>query len=75
MIAGLWIRLAAALTFLMVVNFHFASDVMMHYAYLTNAYGLPVLSGLLALAVGGRSLPLTVAARGKQKSRPKAAAV
>ena len=60
MIFGVWIRLAAALTFLMVVNFHFASDVMLHYEYLINAYGLPVLSGLLALAIGGARLPLSV---------------
>ena len=74
MICGVWIRLAAALTFLMVVNFHFASDVLLHFEYLTNAYGLPVLSGLVALAIGGKDLPLTVPlGRVNKKGRPKAA--
>jgi uncharacterized membrane protein YphA (DoxX/SURF4 family) len=57
MIAGFWTRLAAALALFMVLNFHFASDVLLHYAYLTNGYGLPVLSGLLALTIGGKNLP------------------
>ena len=53
-------RLAAVLALLMVLNFHFASGVMFQYSYLTNGYGLPVLGGLLALAFGGTSLPLSV---------------
>jgi hypothetical protein len=44
----------------MVLNFHFASDVLLHYSYLTNGYGLPVIGGLLALAIGGRRLPFSV---------------
>jgi hypothetical protein len=47
------------LTLLMVLNFHIASDVIFQYSYLTNAYGLPVLGGLLALALGGTRLPLS----------------
>jgi len=60
LIAGFWMPLAAGLMLFMVLNFHFASDVLPHYAYLTNAYGLPVLSGLVALMIGGQDLPLTV---------------
>ena len=59
LILGLRIRLAAALVFLMVVNFHVAAGVMFRYDYLINAYGLPVLGGLLALALGGARLPLS----------------
>lgn len=61
LILGTRVRLAAALAFLMVVNFHFAADLIFRYAYLTNAYGLPILGGLLALAVGGGTrLPFSV---------------
>jgi hypothetical protein len=34
--------------------------VLFHYRYLTNGYGLPVLGGLLALALGGSRLPLSL---------------
>jgi uncharacterized membrane protein YphA (DoxX/SURF4 family) len=57
LILGFWTRLAAGLALFMVLNFHFASDVLMHYAYLTNGFGLPVLSGLIALTIGGKKLP------------------
>jgi uncharacterized membrane protein YphA (DoxX/SURF4 family) len=57
---GGYTRLAAILALLMVLNFHFASGVMFEYSYLTNGYGPPVLGGLLALAIGGTSLPLSV---------------
>ena len=53
LVCGIKVRLAATVSLLMVLNFHFASDVLFHYSYLTNAYGLPVLGGLLALAIGG----------------------
>jgi uncharacterized membrane protein YphA (DoxX/SURF4 family) len=53
LILGTRVRLAAALTFLMVFNFHFAADLIFRYSYLINAYGLPILGGLLALAIGG----------------------
>jgi len=55
--AGFRVRLAAILGFLMVLNFHFASGRLFQYAFLTNGYGLPVLGGLLALAIGGAKLP------------------
>jgi len=60
LLAGFWTRLAAALAFLMVMNFHVASGALFQYSFLTNGYGLPVLSGLLALAIGGRNLPFSV---------------
>jgi uncharacterized membrane protein YphA (DoxX/SURF4 family) len=60
LILGVKIRLAAALAFLMVLNFHLASDLLFRYSYLINAYGLPILGGLLALAVGGTRLPFSV---------------
>ena len=57
---GGYTRLAAATALLMVLNFHFASGIIFTYGYLTNGYGLPVLGGLLALALGGAALPLSV---------------
>lgn len=60
LILGLWIRWAAALAMLMVINFHFASDIMFRYDYLINGYGLPILGGLLALALGGKKLPMSL---------------
>ena len=60
LVLGLKVRLTAALALLMVLNFHVASDVIFRYSYLTNAYGLPVLGGLLALAAGGTRLPFSV---------------
>jgi uncharacterized membrane protein YphA (DoxX/SURF4 family) len=60
LVLGIKVRLAATLVMLMVVNFHFASDLIFRYDYLINAYGLPVLGGLLALAVGGSKLPFSV---------------
>jgi uncharacterized membrane protein YphA (DoxX/SURF4 family) len=60
LVLGIKVRLAATLVLLMVINFHLASDVMLRYDYLINAYGLPILGGLLALAVGGARLPFSV---------------
>jgi uncharacterized membrane protein YphA (DoxX/SURF4 family) len=60
LVVGFWTRLAATLAFLMVLNFHFASGRLFQYAFLTNGYGLPVLGGLLALAIGGAQLPWSV---------------
>ena len=59
LVLGIKVRLAATLAFLMVLNFHIASDLVFRYDYLINAYGLPVLGGLLALAVGGSKLPFS----------------
>jgi uncharacterized membrane protein YphA (DoxX/SURF4 family) len=60
LVLGFRVRLAAAVALFMVINFHFASDVLFHYSYLTNGYGLPVVGGLLALALGGARLPFRV---------------
>ena len=60
LVLGMKVRLAAVLALGMVLNFHIASDVIFRYDYLINAYGLPVLGGLLALAVGGSRLPFSV---------------
>jgi thiosulfate dehydrogenase [quinone] large subunit len=57
---GGYTRLAATLGLLMILNFHFASGIVFTYGYLTNGYGLPVIGGLLALALGGASLPLSL---------------
>lgn len=59
-VLGAYARLAAILALLMILNFHFASGIIFEYRYLTNGYGLPVLGGLLALALGGAALPLSV---------------
>jgi thiosulfate dehydrogenase (quinone) large subunit len=60
LLCGIKVRLAAIVSLLMVLNFHFASDVLFHYSYLTNPYGPPVLGGLLALAIGGTRLPFSL---------------
>ncbi|HEY8551354.1 MAG TPA: DoxX family protein [Vicinamibacterales bacterium] len=57
LLAGVFTRTAAALGFLMVLNFHVASGALFRADFLTNGYGLPVLGGLLALAIGGARLP------------------
>ena len=62
LLAGVWVRPAAVAGMFMVVNFHFAMGVMLSWAYLWNGYGPPVLGGLLALAIGGASLPFSVRA-------------
>ena len=60
LICGFRVRLTAIVALLMVLNFHFASDVLPHYGYLINGFGPPVLGGLLALAIGGTRLPFSV---------------
>jgi uncharacterized membrane protein YphA (DoxX/SURF4 family) len=59
-LVGGYTRLAAMLALLMVLNFHFASGIIFTYGYLTNGFGLPVIGGLLALALGGAALPFSV---------------
>lgn len=60
LVLGARVRLTAVLALLMVLNFHVASDVMFRYSYLTNAYGLPILGALLALAIAGTRLPFSL---------------
>ena len=57
LVVGFWPRLAAAAALLMVLNFHLASGALFQDRFLSNAYGLPVLGALLAIAVGGARLP------------------
>lgn len=57
---GLYTRAAATLALLMVLNFAVASGVIFTFGYLTNGYGLPVVGGLFALALGGANLPLSL---------------
>lgn len=60
LILGTYVRLAAALAMLMIINIHFAADLIFRYEYLINPYGVPILGGLLALALGGKKLPFGV---------------
>lgn len=60
LILGAYARYAAIAAFLMVLNIHFASGALFQYRFLTNGFGLPVLGGLLALAIGGAALPLSL---------------
>lgn len=57
LVFGVYTRLAAALGLLMVLNFHVASGRLFALDFLTNGYGLPVVGGLLALAIGAGRLP------------------
>lgn len=60
LLLGIWTPLVAFLAFFMVLNFAVASGVIFRYSYLTNGYGLPVLGGTLALAIGGIRLRWSV---------------
>jgi uncharacterized membrane protein YphA (DoxX/SURF4 family) len=60
LIFGFWTRLAAGMSFLMVLNFQLAGEAMLEYGYLTEAKGLPLLGALLGLAIGGGRLPLSI---------------
>jgi uncharacterized membrane protein YphA (DoxX/SURF4 family) len=60
LILGFWTRLAASVAFLMVANFHVARGSISDPEFLIDGTGLPVLGGLLALAIGGSRLPLSV---------------
>ena len=60
LVCGFRVRLGATAALLMVLNFHFASGIIFTNGYLTNGYGLPVVGGLLALAIGGARLPFGV---------------
>jgi len=60
LVLGFWTKLVAALVFLMVLNFHFASGALFHYTFLANPYGLPVLGPLVGLAIGAVRLPLSL---------------
>ena len=60
MMAGFWTPLFAFIALVMLVNFYVASGAIFTYGFLTNPYGLPVLGGTLALAIGGVRLPWSI---------------
>ncbi len=57
---GFWMRLAAALALVMVLNFHVATGELFTKEFLLDGAGLPLLGALLALAIAGGNLPWTV---------------
>lgn len=59
-VVGLWIRPAAAMALFLVLNFHFGTSALYAWEFLRDGTGPPVLAALVALAIGGRSLPFTV---------------
>jgi uncharacterized membrane protein YphA (DoxX/SURF4 family) len=60
LILGFWTRLAAVVAFFMVANVHFARGFFYEWEFLIDGTGLPVLGGLLALAIGASRLPFSV---------------
>ena len=46
--------------FLMVLNFHFATSAFWSIDFLRDGTGLPVLGGLLAIAISGSRLPFSI---------------
>jgi len=60
LIVGFWTRMAAIVGFLMVLNFHFATSAFWSIDFLRDGTGLPVLGGLLAIAISGSRLPFSV---------------
>jgi len=55
LLSGVWLRPAAIIAFLMVLNIHFAHSSIFQYGFLSKGDGLPILGGLLALAIAGGS--------------------
>ena len=60
LILGFWMRLAAALALVMVLNFHVATGELFTREFLLDGAGLPLLGALLALAIAGANLPWTI---------------
>ena len=60
LILGFWTQLVAALAFLMVINVHFARGFLYEWEFLMDGTGLPVLGGLLVLALSASRLPFSV---------------
>jgi uncharacterized membrane protein YphA (DoxX/SURF4 family) len=61
--SGFWTRMAAFVCLVTVLSLQFGAGSMFRYTYLTDASGLPLLGGLLALLIGGD--------RSKEKRRTK----
>ena len=51
--------MAATVALLMVLNFHFATSAFWSVDFLRDGTGLPVVGGLLVLAVNGARLPFS----------------
>jgi len=60
LVLGFWTRMAAIVALLMVLNFHFATSAFWSIDFLRDGTGLPVLGGLLAIAINGARLPFSV---------------
>ncbi|MEQ1574097.1 MAG: DoxX family membrane protein [Vicinamibacterales bacterium] len=60
LVIGFWPRLVAGLALFMILNFHFIDGSYWSVEFLRSGIGLPVIGGLLALAIGGRALPWAV---------------
>lgn len=60
MLVGFWTSLFAFVAFVVALNVHIASGAIFQYSFLMNGYGLPVLGGTLALAIGGVRLPWSI---------------
>ena len=60
LIVGFWTRMAAIAALLMVLNYHFATSAFWSFDFLRDGTGLPVLGGLLAIAISGSRLPFSV---------------
>jgi uncharacterized membrane protein YphA (DoxX/SURF4 family) len=60
LILGFWTRMAAIVAFLMVLNIHFAASAFWSPNFLRDGYGLPVLGGMLAIAINGSKLPFSL---------------
>lgn len=63
LICGFHTRTVALIAFLLVVNIHLAHSTLLQYSFLSKGDGLPVLGGLLGLAIGGGRLPLSLKKR------------
>jgi hypothetical protein len=60
LVVGFKTRIVAALAALMILNFHLATGGLIAWDFLSDASGLVVVVALIALAIGGRKLPLSV---------------
>ena len=60
LITGFWTRMAAIAAFVMVLNFHFATSAFWSVDFLRDGTGLPLIGGLLALAINGARLPFSL---------------
>ena len=60
LLLGFWTPFFAFVGFFMALNFQIASGALFKYSFLTSGYGLPVLGGALALAIGGVRLRWSV---------------